>query len=227
MSTLLLSLTLLFFGDPKAEKVLADMQKASGFENAQLDSYKMEMKMTMAMMGMEISMTSYREGENSLTKMVMPNGMGSATQGCAGDLCWDANPMTGTRRLEGKEKDLIQMNSYADYSKWLESMKSISYAGMEEDFHVIKMETESGAPITMWINDKTKFIEKMEVLVSSPMGEMPMSLNFDEYKVFEDKYHFPVKISTSVMNQDIVYELLTFESNVDVDDSLFTPPEGI
>lgn len=152
-------------------------------------------------------------------------------QGCDGVDCYEMNTMMGARMLEGGEKSLLLSQHNLDgMADWRNTYTSAELLGEEdvngEPCYKIKLVMDGDQHLVQYVSKKDYLVKRIDITVTSVMGEMAMSTYQTEYADFSG-YTLPTKVTMEVMQQQMTTTFTNYEFNSKVDDAKFQIPEQL
>lgn len=158
-------------------------------------------------------------------------GIGTERSGSDGTTVWSMSAMTGSRVLEGAERDTMLRD--ADLLKelnWRKYYKSATTTGMGEvdgkPVYLVEMVDMHDTKETRSYDKESGFLVSQSGIVKSQMGEMKSTTLLKQYEKFGD-FLMPRVIEVDVMGMKQVMTTKTIEFNITLADDLFALPEDI
>ncbi len=155
-------------------------------------------------------------------------GLGKMRSGVKDDLVWSEDPYTGPRILEGEERSiqLETMNPAAaargeSFVSELETVELAEIGG--ESCYRVRIEWKSGRESFDCYSDDSGLLVGMEMVMRSPMGEMPMTISLGEYKTLGGTMMATLS-KQSVMGNEQVMTIESFDPAAPDADLLTLPP---
>lgn len=219
-------------GVPSASNIIARYVKAIGGKKAILShsSRYMKGKFEIPAQGFSAELEIFAAKPNKRLSRVTIKGMGEMVNGFDGKVGWSMNPRSGATILEGKA--LRQRMHDADFYAPLHeasNFKSMENLGVS-DFdgkrcYKLKLVTSSGLEYFEFYDIQTGLLVGMSADVESPMGPVPTTIFYDQYKRF-DGVLTPTRIRQKLMGRDQVVTISSIEYD-GVKDSVFALPDKV
>ena len=151
--------------------------------------------------------------------------------GSDGKTVWAHNSIQGARILEGKEKaQLLEEASFEKVynpEKYYKDMKVVGTDEIDgEKCYKLNLTKQSDIESTEFYSMKTGLHLRTEAVVPSPLGDIPITIDFSEMKDVGG-VKMPYKISRKMNGMNVVVEFDKIEMNPKIDASVFTPPEEV
>jgi len=218
---------------PTAESIL---DKALEVTNAKaeyenLNYVTLTTKMAVPQAGIVGTMVSHWKTPNIFVIEQDIPGIGKGKMGYNGEIGWSNDNMMGPRLLEGKElQELIMdadLTADLDYKKWYTSLEVVELTEFNgKSAYKLNSTTTFGKESTRYFDAETGYDLGMEAEVESPMGPMTIRMHYSEWTniggVTAPKF---TKVQTGPVSMES--EILTIETNPELDDSVFDPPAVI
>jgi hypothetical protein len=217
---------------PSAKEVLAKHLQAIGGKEAILkhSSTHSKGKFDIPAQGIGGDVEVFHAKPNKLLVKVKIEGIGEVQQGVTGDLAWSINPIMGSQLLEGKMKeDAIEKAEFHSEVKEVERYKSMEVLGEEKfnnkDCWKVKLVSKSGKESTRYYDKKSGLMAGANTTQESPMGELKVTVTYDEYKDFGG-IKMPAKTTQDL---GIIQQVITINEVIydQVDDKVFELPKEI
>lgn len=218
---------------PKGFDVMDRFVEASGGKKIYQKHRSEVASMTMEFVGKGIKGTGtrYTDVSNNSYETITLEGVGKVDAGVYNGIAWETNPITGPRLLSGAEKASrlrdAQFNAplhARDLYKTAETVGLESVDG-EECYKVVLTPLE-GKPETDYFSRKSGLLKKKSMIVSSPMGDLPVEVFVGEYKDF-DGILTPRRISQKMMGNEITVSADDVKYNVEIAKDRYEPPAEI
>ena len=187
---------------------------------------------TMEVPGMKAPIVINRERPGKLTINIVFERVGEINQGTNGEIAWDVSPMTGTRILEGVEKD--DMMKRADFDEEVNPekyYKSIVCTAKEEydgkQCYVVEFTDKNDNVEKRFFDADSHLMVKVETKRDTKMmGEVDVVSKLSDYRdVGGMKIAFKNEMALLGTNQVIQFEEVEFD--IDHDAGTFDPPEAV
>jgi outer membrane lipoprotein-sorting protein len=217
---------------PSAEQVIDAYVKAIGGAE-KLNSFKNRRTtatLSMPQVGLNGPMKITQAAPKNYRMEVNLQGIGQILQISDGQQVLDKNPLTGSRILEGAEKDavMLEANFYSD-SQWRDIYEKVTYAGKEDiggrPNHKIVLETAAGNKRTHFYDVETNLLTAVQATVSTVQGDLSTETRFADYREV-DGIKFPHKTTIAVMGQTQVVQIEKIENDVELPADTFKIPDA-
>lgn len=219
---------------PDAKDVIARYVKASGGAEAlkKITSRVVKGKMMIKEAGIGGSILTMSLKNGKAYTEVEIQGIGTEKQGSDGTTFWSQSQFTGTRILEGVEREqYVKENDFESDlhpEKYYTSMKvtGIEKVG-EEDCHRVEKTKKDGDKQIDFYSVKTGLAMKSVNPVTTPLGKMEIVTLVTDYRKVGDLL---VSFKSEQALPNNMTQVITIESvevNVDVDEGKFELPEEI
>ncbi len=173
---------------------------------------------------------SGKPGGKMVLELEIP-GIGTERSGSDGTTVWSMSAMTGSRVLEGAERDTMLRD--ADLLKelnWRKYYKSATTTGMGEvdgkPAYIVEMVDMHDTKETRYYDKESGFLVRQSGIVKNQMGEMKSNTLLKQYETFGD-FLMPRVIEVQVMGMKQIMTTKTIEFNTALADDLFALPEDI
>ncbi|EDM78803.1 hypothetical protein PPSIR1_32432 [Plesiocystis pacifica SIR-1] len=158
-------------------------------------------------------------------------GVGMSRAGYDGETMWTEDPISGLRKLEGKEAvSYIQNSAMFPAHDWQQHFAAANTKGKQtlddgtEVWEVELVSEADGPPVTMGFDTTTGLLSFMKSKQVTAMGEMPFEAYAEGYEA-KNGYQFAMKKRSSVTGLlELTEEITKFEVNVEIDDQMFVFP---
>lgn len=156
-------------------------------------------------------------------------GVGKSRAGYDGETVWTDDPITGLRKLEGKEAaSYIQsamMFPAHDWRDHFEAAKTLGKKQLDGDeVWEVELQSAEGPAVVVGLDADDKLIRYMKSKQVTSLGEMPFEAFTQDYREVEG-YKFAMKKKSAVTGLlELEEEITEFEVNVELDDAMFAFP---
>ncbi|MBP7747474.1 MAG: hypothetical protein KA383_15265 [Phycisphaerae bacterium] len=217
---------------PKAEEVLDKAVDALGGKAAMDKVHNRVSKgaFEVPLQGMKGAVTMYEAAPNkTYTIIELPN-IGKMESGTDGETFWEISPQ-GARILEGEEKAMKARESEFHFLlNWKKLYKSAECTGVADvadhpAFKIVLTPT-TGDPQTYYFDRKTYLPVRMDVVVKSQMGAVPVEVLITDYKAVNG-VQIPHKITQRMMGMEQFVKIDSVECNVDLPADRFALPPAV
>lgn len=219
-------------GDAKVGQVLDRMIEASG--GKALDKVKNRVStgtIDFKSLGVTGTITLTQAAPNKSRAVSDMKGIGKSEQGCDGKLAWETSDMQGARLIEGEEREVILRQTAMTFdSDWRKYYNKYELQGEEtvadKSCHKLVLTPTVGKDETWFVDQKTYLPVRTIMTIKTPMGEITVQSDFDEYKSV-DGVQMPRKLTQTVMSMEIVTTLDKIEHNADLPKDAFDAPAAV
>lgn len=219
---------------PSAKEVMAKYVEATGGADA-LKSIKSrlvkgKMMIKEAGIGGEITTMTVRGGKGYTEVQI--TGIGTEKQGSDGTTYWSQSQFTGTRILEGAERDqYVRENDFESDlhpEKYYTDMKvtGVEKVG-DDDCHRLEKTKKNGDKQIDFYSVKSGLLLKSVSTIASPVGKMEIETSVSDYRKVGD---LMVSFKSEQKLPNNMTQMITIESvdlNKEIEDSKFELPEEI
>jgi outer membrane lipoprotein-sorting protein len=231
----ILALAVMSFSNAQdLDKVLKEHFKAIGQKNLEKITSQKAIG-TVTIMGMGMDFTMYKKRPDKYKMMIVVQGA-EMIQAVDGETAWTINPMMGSSAaVELTGVEAATMKEQADMDGMLWSYKDKGYQlaleeGSEEvngkDCYVLKLTKENGNNDFYYLDKGSYMIQKVKTTTESYGTPMEVETLLSNYQDV-DGYMMPFKIEQMVGGQvAATIEMESVETNVELDDSMFTMPSS-
>lgn len=175
--------------------------------------------------------TSYTQGDKVLV-LVDLEGVGSERRGTDGLVYWEISTNTGPRIFEDKELDFwkraFRLDSDLELDRFYESIETTGVADVDgKPAYKVVFTTHNGATETRYYDQQSGLIVKVEQVVPTLMGPLPVSSVQSDYRdVSGIKMPFKI-VETLAGAQEVIVTINKIDLNVDVPAEQFELPAEI
>lgn len=185
----------------------------------------------LAAMGVKLNIEMWEKKPNLMASVATSEAIGEVSRGTDGKMFWEISTMTGPRLLEGEElAEALRESKFDGMAYWRDIYDSVQYAGMDtvnsKPAYKVIVTPKAGNPQTLFFDKETGYLVKSVSILQHQMGEIPVTSFVKDYRevgdltmAFESEIH--------VMDQVRTFTINSVEHNVDMPDSLFTPPDDV
>ncbi|NOT01808.1 MAG: hypothetical protein HOP29_14400 [Phycisphaerales bacterium] len=221
---------------PSGESILDKYVEVTGGAAAyrKLTNRKLTGTMNIPSQGLTMKLTSYGASANKSYTLIESEAFGQIEFGTDGKVAWQIHPvMGGPRIMEDAERDgaMREATFNADL-EWRSIYAKVECVGMENVGETpcykvqITPNGENAKPETAWYAKDTSLLVKRDSIAESPMGEIPTSLLFDDYKKV-DGVLFSHRQTVTQMGSEINFTTDSLAHNVEIPADRFDLPEGV
>ncbi len=181
--------------------------------------------------GLQGPLTIYHARPNQVYTLLEIEALGKTESGISGDVAWEMSLATGPRIKEGTERtEALRDGTFNGYANWQEIYGEAEYAGIAEIngrlCYKVILSPESGGPRTLYFDQETNLAAKIEAIVESQAGAIPVE-SFPEDYMEVDGILMPRVTKTVIMGQERVVTTESVEHNVQMPDGIFELPEDV
>jgi hypothetical protein len=218
---------------PKAETILDHYIEVTGGAAA-YEKHKTEIEtgtMEFAAQGLKGNILRYSAPPDKSYAVIDLQGIGKMEQGTAGGVAWENSTIQGARVKSGAEKaQSIREGTFNSVLNWRKLYAKVETSGVgnvegEECFKVVMTPAE-GKPETGYYSKKTGLLVKVDLVVDSPLGELPAEVLNSDYKTF-DGVLMPTKSIQKVAGQEMVITIQSLKTNEEIAADRFEPPADV
>jgi hypothetical protein len=171
--------------------------------------------------GMKGNLTVVQATPNRMAMTIDLPGMGQMITGYDGTVGWSVNPMQGPRILEGKELEQLSENAGpaamlrpADRIRSAETVELTTMNG--QPCYKVKIVSPSGRETFDCYSTETGLLVAMTATQESPMGSVPVTTLFDDWKDFGGlKSATKVRLQMLGQEQVLTIDRVEFDSPAD------------
>ncbi len=171
-----------------------------------------------------------KDGKFYLEQVI--EGVGKSRAGYDGEVVWAEDPITGLRRLEGKEAaSYIQSSMMFPAFQWREHFESATTTGKKtltdgSEVWTVELRPAEGPTTTFALDIETKLIRVVQTTQVTMMGDVPFEAHAQDYREIQG-YKFAMKKHSSIIGLlELDEEITSFEVNVDIADEMFAFPNA-
>jgi len=217
---------------PSAEQVLDRAVEAMGGKAAMEKIHNRVYKgaFEIPAQGIQGQFESYEAAPNKAYTFVEFPGVGRLESGTDGQVYWEITPM-GARIIEGEEKVLKECEwRFNAALHWRKLYPKVECIGVDKvDGHPcykLALTPRLGPPQTVYYEKKTGLPARMDMIVKSPMGEVPVEVRIQDYKAV-DGVMLHHKIVQRMVGMEQSMTMKSIEHNVDLPASRFDLPAAV
>ena len=156
-------------------------------------------------------------------------GIGKSRVGYDGETIWLEDPITGLRKLEGKEAAAYKQSSLMflgrDWPEYFSAANTLAKQTVDgREVWEIELVGKEDLNLTLGLDAETKMIHYVKSVQPSMLGDMPVEVRSDRYEAVEG-YKFAMhRVSALSKLLELDETITKFEVNVEVDPGLFGFP---
>lgn len=219
---------------PSAEEVISKYVEATGGADVlkKLSSRKITGKMMIKEAGIGGSIVTMSTKDGKSYTEVDIQGIGKELQGSDGETYWAVSNLTGTRILEGAERDqLVKENDFLSDLHPEKYYKSLKVVGTEkvdgDECYKVEKTKKDGDVQTDFYSVKSGLLVKSIMPVTTPVGKLEIVTMISDYRdvdgmkvSFKSEQKLPNNMTQSITLESV-------EVNKDLDGEKFALPEAI
>jgi hypothetical protein len=217
---------------PSADELVDAYVEAIGGRDAYLGISSMRQTGTVTVMGLGVNgaFEILQVAPNRMLNRIELPGVGEVLTGFDGDAGWSVNPLLGPMLMEGAELEQTGERAHvlatlrdSEMAPVRETVELSEYR--DEPCWTVRFVWASGRESLDCFSTETGLLVASEESQASPMGEVPVTVIYAEYREFGDMV-IPTRITQSTMGQDmeIRIEEVVFD---DVNPSRLDPPPAV
>ena len=228
---------------PSAEEILDRFITATGGKEA-CDKIKNRVTkgtMEIAGQGIKLSGTLYAAKPNLVRTLLESDVTGKIESGTDGSVVWENSLMRGPAIKKGTERsDGLRDSTFDRFVYWNTGYGKAECVGKQDVegsscFEIVltpkRPKTSAAgqkesAPLTLYINEKSNLITKIESKVVSAAGTIPIETYSSDYKSV-DGIVIPHKFVIRVLNQERIMTISSIKHNVELPTDCFDLPDEI
>ena len=169
----------------------------------------------------------------NLTRVTGSIGGVTFDRGFDGQVAFEVNSMTGTRLIEGAEREAMEFQALNAATRNLgEALNGIENLGVDQldghDDYRLELTTKSGGKIYQWYNVETGLLDQSQMSLDSPMGKLDVLIGFSDWKE-SGGVKVPGKMKQVIQPIGIEqnFEFTKIEADVDIPDDKFALPDEV
>ena len=218
---------------PTADTILSRAIEVTGGTAAYeaVKSYKIVGTLSIPAQKIEGAMKVVGASGNRLVLEVVIPGIGTERSGSDGTTVWSMSAMTGSRILEGSERDRTLRD--ADLLKdlnWKTYYKSATTTGVDDvdgkPAYTVEMVDQYDASETRYYDQESGLLVKQQGVVESQMGKMNTSTSLKNYEEFGG-LRMPSVVEVEVMGMKQIMTTTSIEINPAIEEGTFALPKDI
>jgi outer membrane lipoprotein-sorting protein len=225
-----------FAAEPTGEEVLDRYIEATGGKEAyeKVKSRVVSGKMSIPAQGVSGDIQIFQKAPNfTYMTISIPQLGGKIERGFDGEVGWEKNPMTGTRIVEGEEKQqLIRESTINSEINWRDNYTKVENLGTEQvdgkKTYKVKMTSKNGNEETRYYDADSGLLLKSEMTVKNAQGEFPIVATPSDWREV-DGIKMPFKSTQSLTSVGLeqILQLEKIENNTDIPDDKFELPADV
>lgn len=219
---------------PAAEEVLADAVQAVGGKDKldAIESYYSESVMEVPAQKLKATTKVWWQRGNFYSETDMP-GVGVTKVWRNAEGTWSEDPINGKREITGAEaRQMAWSNSLflpADWQEYFAKAETVerrvgegSQSGVDADLIDVLLTSEAGDELELSFDAETGLMREQHFTQESPMGEMPVHIQVEEYEEFGG-FKMPTKQVMKMAVIEATTSVTKFELNAQIEPSRFEP----
>jgi|SRR5579871_179955 len=218
---------------PKAEEILDKFAEVTGGKAAYESVHNEKLTGNFEFLGKGIkgTVTMLRAEPNKALTSVDLEGVGKLEDGTDGKTAWQNSSMQGPRVKEGEERAAaLREATLRAPLYWRKLYKHVETAGQEkvgdQECYKVVLTPEEGKPETQYYDKKTGLLVKMNMVMASPMGEIPTETILGDYQE-QNGLREPRRVQQKAAGLDFLITLDRVEYNVDIPANKFDVPADV
>ena len=222
-------------GPPTAAEVLDAAAEAIGgvAAYAKLENRFEQGRLTVPQAGIEGSLITYAARPNKQYSRVEAVAIGTEESGTNGEIAWQLSALTGPQIKAGAERAAALRAAVFDGAlRWRELYEQAIYLRADSlagrACHVVEVTPAIGLPETLYFDQETHLLTRVDMTVASPMGALDIQSYFSDYREV-DGVLAPFKNREIFMGgmQVLEFTLESIEHNVEIPADRFDPPAEV
>ncbi len=217
---------------PSGEQLMDEYAAALGGKELmeKFSTRRSEGTFEMKALGVSGKMTMLQAKPDLFAMTIDLPGIGVIENGYDGKTVWENSVTTGNRVLEGEEREqLLRRTGMAADAQWrdiFETVKTVreEKAGEAEVWVVELKPIGSDKLQTNYFDKKTKLLKKMNLTITSPMGDVAVEIEFDDYRKV-DGLTMPFETRQTVLGQTQEMKFTKIVHDEKIADTEFAPPK--
>ncbi len=218
---------------PTGEKILDQyVEKSGGIENYdKITNRCVEGTLEIPSAGISLQTQVYSAKPNLVFTLAQADAVGEIRSGTNGTIFWENSLMSGPRLLEGAElTEALREAAFDRLAYWRDYYTRAEYVGPDSvggaPVYKVVMTPQSGQPETMYFDQGSGLLVKMESVFKHQMGDLPIEAVLEDYRDV-DGILIPFVTRLNIMGQERTMKMNDIRQNIDIPDSLFAIPEEI
>jgi hypothetical protein len=216
---------------PAAEQVLEEAVVALGGREKldAIKSFYSESKMEISAQNLKGEIKTWWKGGDFHIENEM-DGVGLSQVWKKGDEIWADDPISGRRKLEGKEARQTRWGASVSLAAdWKDHFTKAETVGIRTEGDTklvdVKLTDAEGTEVTLSFDATTHLPIEQSFMQETPMGNLPIRTTMSDYRdVGGVKTSFQSTTSMAIVTA--VQTIEKFEPNVDIDEAKFVPPKA-
>lgn len=216
---------------PEAKELLAKAVEAAGGKEKfdAVESFYQEGATVVKGQNINATVKLWWKNGDFYSESDMP-GVGKIRAGKKGDVAWTDEPISGLRKLEGKEAAQAQWSSSlllaGEWETYFDSAETVAKRDLNgTEVYDIKLVGKAGEELVMSLDAQTFLPVAQTFKQSGPMGETPITMHIKDYRDVDGmKLSFASVADAGLM--ELEQTVTKLELNVPVDESTFAMPTG-
>ncbi len=232
---ILLTPVALFAADealPQADAVLSRYLEVTGGRAALEKRHNQVQHGTIEIpaVGLKGNMTMYEAEPNRSHMVAELTGIGKIESGTSEDVAWENNPLQGPRVKQGQElADSLRDSTFNASLYWKKLYSIVETTGVEtidgHECYKVVMTPAAGNPTTEYFDKKSGLLIKTAATRTTAQGEISAEILYGDYRK-EGDFLMPHKMTQRAAGQELVIQVQSTETNVDLPKDAFEfPPE--
>ncbi len=191
----------------------------------------MNVRVEIVAQGIALNSTLYLAKPNKVYTLIESEAVGRIEKGTDGEVVWEISTMMGPQIKEGQEKtDFLREARLDKFVHWRELYEEVELGGIEsiDDRPCYKIlgTPADGKTQTLYFEQSSNLLIKLEMVVENPMGTIPMVSHLGDYKEV-DGLRLPHRNRIEIMGQERLAVTESVEHNVDLPEDRFALPAQV
>jgi len=219
---------------PAAEQLLSFwVEQLGGAEQAaKITTMVSTGQMTIAGAGITGALEIVQAAPNRSKVSIDIDGMGRIISGTDGEIAWELTDIMGPRLLEGEEKEYaIRSSALSMQLLWRDYYQQAQTVGVapcgEGQCYLVEMTPTTGGVETWWLEQSSGMLTRVELVLKTVMGEMPVTMSFDDYREVAGGVKVAFASTVETMGQKNQVTITDVAVNQKLDEGVFDPPPEV
>jgi hypothetical protein len=221
--------------DPTGEEVLDKYIEVTGGKAAyeKVKDRVVTGKMSVPAQGISGDIVMYQKAPNLTYMSINIPQIGVIERGFNGEIGWEKNPMTGTRIVDGEEKEqLLRESTINNELNWRNTYSKVENVGTEniddKPAYKLVMTTKTGNEETRYYDVKSGLLVQTSMTVKNAQGVFPIVATPSDWReVAGIKMPFKSTQELKSVGMEQIIAMDKVETNTDIPDSKFDLPEDV
>ncbi|MGH9720023.1 MAG: hypothetical protein ACRD8O_07405 [Bryobacteraceae bacterium] len=181
--------------------------------------------------GLKGMVTLFQAAPNRSYVSIELEGIGKMEVGSDGNTAWEKNAITGPRVKSGEERTAaLRESDMHSLVMWRNHFKKAETSAVEtidgKVCYKVIVTPGEGKPETRFYDKQSGLLVRKEIIVKSPMGEVPGEIMIGDYKKVGDilRPHFRRE---KALNMELVTQIQSITQNVEIPPGKFALPDEV